>query len=293
MAKAYAKRVKQTPSDKGVEKARKCLKSNRLVAVPYDKGVDFCALIVHFCMTSSSYYNLNKILAKLFAQIEGANIVTNSLDTREILESISLEPNENLITLALKSLYTNVPLKEAIDIALRKLNEQDEPASIARKTIKRLLNKAVSQVHFKSNETWYVQKDGLAMGASLAVNLANLWLKQYETAISRDIPEMFLPKKHLDGICPECHRKDTYRSKGVESEFRLNWYHVKCGDISYDEYQNMSETIWYCKKCKRAANLLHRNLQFTIETPNTNGKLEFLYLQISLDKNRKIDCGWC
>ena len=53
----------------------------------------------------------------------------------------------------------------------------------------------VSQVHFKCNGTWYVQKDGLATGASLAVSLANLWLKQYETALSRDIPEMFLPEK--------------------------------------------------------------------------------------------------
>ena len=44
VAKAYAKRVKQTPSDKGVEKARKYLKSNGLVAVPYDKGVGFCVM---------------------------------------------------------------------------------------------------------------------------------------------------------------------------------------------------------------------------------------------------------
>ena len=36
VAKAYAKRMKQTPSDKGVENARKYLKSNGLVAVPYD-----------------------------------------------------------------------------------------------------------------------------------------------------------------------------------------------------------------------------------------------------------------
>ena len=37
VAKAYATKSKQTPSDKGVEKARKYLKSIGLVAVPYDK----------------------------------------------------------------------------------------------------------------------------------------------------------------------------------------------------------------------------------------------------------------
>ena len=34
--------MKQTPSDKGVEKVRKYLKDNGLLAVPFDKGVGFC-----------------------------------------------------------------------------------------------------------------------------------------------------------------------------------------------------------------------------------------------------------
>ena len=168
-----------------------------------------------FSLPGSSYCNLNTVLAKFFKKIEGANIETNSLDAREILESTNLELNENLISLDKKSLYTNVPLKEAIDIAPRKLYEQHEPPSTAGKTTKRLLNMAVDQVNFKCKETWYVQKDGLAVVASLAVNLANLWLKQYETALSRDITEVFLPEKDLNGICPECNKKVKYRSKGV------------------------------------------------------------------------------
>ena len=283
----------QCPSDKGVERARKYLKSNGLVAVPYDKGVGFCVMRkdtyenklsdtldsnqfskskgtsdaivlkierdinkellamrkkdeiseslytrmrstggqparlyglakVHkvntplrpvLSLPGSSDYNLNKVLAKFFEKIEDANIETSSLDAREILESTNLEPNENLISLVVMSLYTNVPLKEAIDIALRKLYEQDEPPSIARKTMKRLLNMAVSQVHFKCNETWYVQKDGLAMGASLAVILANLWLKQYETALSRDIPEMFCPRKIFTEYVPSAIRKSRTGQK--------------------------------------------------------------------------------
>ena len=46
------------------------------------------------------------------------------------------------------------------------------------------------------------------------------------------------------------------------------------------------------EKVLRAANLLHPKLQFTIETPNTKGNLAFLDLQISIDKSRKISCGW-
>ena len=40
--------------------------------------------------------------------------------------------------------------------------------------MKRLLELAVTNVHFKCNESWYCQKDGLAMGASLAVILFEL-----------------------------------------------------------------------------------------------------------------------
>ena len=46
------------------------------------------------------------------------------------------------------------------------------------------------------------------------------------------------------------------------------------------------------EKVLLAANLLQPNLQFTIETTNTNGNLAFLDLQISIDKSRKISCGW-
>ena len=293
VAKAYAKRVKQTPSDKGVEKARKYLRSNGLVAVPYDKGVGFCVMRkntyenklsdtldsnqfsksketsdaivlkierdinkellamrkkdeiseslytrmrstggqaarlyglakVHTVNTplrpvlslpGSSYYNLNKVLAKFFEKIEGANIETNSLDAREILESTNLEPNENLISLDVKSLYTNVPLKEAIHIALRKLYEQDEPPSIARKTMKIPLNMAVSQVHLKCNETWYVQKDGLAMGASVAVILANLWLKQYILHYQGIFQKCFCPRKIFTEYVPSATRKSRTGQK--------------------------------------------------------------------------------
>ena len=54
--------------------------------------------------------------------------------------------------------------------------------------MKRLLSMTVSKVSFKCNDSWYVQVDGLAMGASLAVILANLWLKEYEFALRQEIP---------------------------------------------------------------------------------------------------------
>ena len=97
----------------------------------------------------SSYDHLNKTLAKYFDKIEGANIETNTQMAREILEKKELDSDESITCLDVKSLYTNVPLKEAVEIALRRLYEQTNPPEISRKIMKKLLNLPVKKVHFK------------------------------------------------------------------------------------------------------------------------------------------------
>ena len=100
-------------------------------------------------LPGSSYDNLNKTLAKYFYEIEEANIETNTQMAREILEKTELDSDERIISLDVKSLYTNVPLNEAVEIALRRLYEQVNSPETSRKTMKKLLNLAVSKVHFK------------------------------------------------------------------------------------------------------------------------------------------------
>ena len=112
----------------------------------------------------------------------------------------------------MKKLYTNVPLKEAIEIALQRLYSQESP-EIQRATMKRLLIMAVSKVYFKCNDSWYVQVDGLAMGASLAVILANLWLKEYEFAQDK--------KYRVERRCRKLRTK-------------MAWAHVAAGKSNID-----------------------------------------------------------
>ena len=102
------------------------------------------------------------MLAKFFDHIDGANIETNTKDARETIGNIALDTDETITSLDVKSLYTNVPLKEAIEIALQKLYSQESPPEIHKPTMKRLLIMAVSKVYFKCNDSWYGQVDGLA-----------------------------------------------------------------------------------------------------------------------------------
>ena len=48
---------------------------------------EHCPLRPVLSLPGSSYYNLNKVLAKFFEKIQGANFETNSLEARGVLES--------------------------------------------------------------------------------------------------------------------------------------------------------------------------------------------------------------
>ena len=167
-----------------------------------------------------SFDHLNETSAKYCDKIEGANIETNTQMARELLEETELDSDENMISLDVKSFNTNVSLKEAVEKAARRLYEQINPPEISCKTMRKLLNLAVSKVYFKFNGLWYVQRDGLARRASLAVNLASLLLREYEPALMKEAPKLTVLNENNNKVCPGC------RTKGVECEACLNRFLV-------------------------------------------------------------------
>ena len=93
---------------------------------------------------------------------------------------------------------------------------------------------------------WHTQSDGLAMGASLTVILANLWMKSFEKSLQR--PNEGSENKTHDPkvICIDCNTRVTFRGKGVECKSCKNLFHAKCQGITYTEYKNMQEIVWIC-----------------------------------------------
>ena len=187
----------------------------------------------------SCYHKLNWFLTPFFQKIEGANKETNTNDARKTLELIKLEKDEQILSLDVKSLYTNVPVKEAINIALRSLYARDDKPDIPRTTMKRLLELAVNNLHFKCNESWYCQKDRLAMGASLAVILTNIWMKLWE-------PQL----KLQTAKCKTNTQSSICRNWGVECKVCNRWFQVKCQQISNTEYDCMENQFWMCSFCR-------------------------------------------
>ena len=74
-------------------------------------------------------------------------------------------------------MYTNVPVGEAIEIALKELYSSNISPEIPRSAMESSLELAVANVHFKGNGIWYVQLGVFTMSASLAVILENMWIK--------------------------------------------------------------------------------------------------------------------
>ena len=57
-----------------------------------------------------------------------------------------------------------------------------------------------------------------------------------------------LLKEDLNGVCPG-YQKVIYRTKGVECEACLNWFHLSCSKISESDYANIATTVWFCRTC--------------------------------------------
>ena len=164
----------------------------------------------------SSYANLNKFVSPFFGKLPCANFETNSKGARAALEATKLDEDELVVSLDVKNLYTNVPVEEAIEIALKELYSSDEVPEIPRSAMKSLSRLLVTNFHFKCNKTWYTQWDGLAVGASLAVKLANLWVKSFEKFLQKPKKGREIKTPDTKVICIECSRRVTFRMKGVK-----------------------------------------------------------------------------
>ena len=83
-----------------------------------------------------------------------------SKDVKVALEAVKLCEDELVLSLDVKSFYTNVTVEEAIEIELKELYSSSEVPEIPRSAIKSLMRLAVTNVHFKCNKMWYSQSDG-------------------------------------------------------------------------------------------------------------------------------------
>ena len=153
-----------------------------------------------------------------------------------------------------KSLYTNVPLAETINIILDVIftNSNNTYHSFTKNDFKKFLELTILDTHFIFNQNLYKQIDGLAMGSPIAPILANTFLAFHETKWLEDCPLSFKPV--------------LYR-RYVDDTFLL--------------FRKLEHTDLFLNYL----NSRHPNIEFTKEI-ETNNSLPFLDVKISKNSNQ-------
>ena len=196
-------------------------------------------------MPASAYYNIAKQVAEWLAVIPQAQINTSSKQISDEIKQLNLGDDEEMISFDVSALYTNVPVKEAIQIAADCLYAGNHPEPpVDKQTFIELTTLASIDVVMSTHDGFYKQSDGLAMGSPPAPYLANVWLSVYDPVIKAD-SKMY--QRYMDDIIT------TTKTTEVDNK--------------------LSEI-----------NQLHANLKFTTET-ETEGRLPFLDLCIVHSEN--------
>jgi hypothetical protein len=108
-----------------------------------------------------------------------------------------------MVSFDIESLYTNIPLREAIEVAVDTVfSDNDNTVPFDRSTFKELLELSLIDSVFLFDNKIYQQVDGVAMGSPLAPSLANIFLIFLEKKLFSSLPPQTAPpliyKRYVD-----------------------------------------------------------------------------------------------
>ena len=115
-------------------------------------------------LLGSCYDNLTSALADWVIKLPDAAIESSTVKVKEALMDLTLEEDETLVSLDFKSLFTNVPVEESIDLAAEQVFARDITPKMSKEAFIVLMKLALKNIVFQCGEE-YCQKDGVAMGS--------------------------------------------------------------------------------------------------------------------------------
>ena len=152
-------------------------------------------------------YQTAKELSKILKPLVGKSPhhVHNNEEFLQHLKGIHLGPDEVIIPYDVKALFTSVPIKPALTI-IEKLLEEDpglqERTSMRVKNIICLLEFCLRSTYFTFQNQYYEQVEGAAMGPPISPIVANLYMESFETRAISTSPHLPLMwKRFVDDTC--------------------------------------------------------------------------------------------
>ena len=97
-----------------------------------------------------------------------------------------------LITIDVKSLYTNIPNQEGINASIKHLDKYDTKG-VNKEMMETMLKLILKNNYFEFNDKYYLQTHGTAMGTTMAVSYANIFMATLEEEILNNAREGLTP----------------------------------------------------------------------------------------------------
>ena len=166
---------------------------------------DDCPVRPVVSMPGSPYHRVAQQVAFWLSHVPECKINSNTKDIRDSLKDINLDESECLVSFDIVSLYTNVPVREAIEVCADLLFKHiDIP--VDKETFITLAELASCDVIFSTHDGYFKQIDGLAMGSAPAPHLANGWLSSFDNVIKGNASLYF---RYMDDILTKCVKNEV------------------------------------------------------------------------------------
>ena len=155
------------------------------------------------CINSPTY-RLSQHISTLIPPLAGhtETAVKNSAALVEELSHERVTQDELLVSFDVSSLFTNVPVPEAVEV-IREMLKRDpklsERTTLDADTIADLLSLCLKSTYFRYNSCYYEQKEGAAMGSPVSAVVANLYMEHFEQiALNSALHRPRLWKRYVD-----------------------------------------------------------------------------------------------
>ena len=109
--------------------------------------------------------------------------VKNSRHFTEMMGSVHVESDEILVSIDVSSLFTNVPVDEAVSVIRGRLREDEtlrDRTILSPEWIAELLEMCLKSTYFSYGGSFYERKEGAAMGSPVSAVVANLYMEFFE-----------------------------------------------------------------------------------------------------------------
>ena len=178
--KYYLTSIDDLPKIRGQPKLHKINNPMRIVTCSRDT------------ITSPISQFIFKIIKELRTTL--TSVVCNTSNFIKSIADIKLNQDEHLASLDIQDLYNNIPINKAIDITLKRLNDNNKLDNLpfTKTDIKELLNLTLKNSYFQFNGKFYKQKTGLPMGNTLSPILADIYMDEYQ---KQHLHEINIPNK--------------------------------------------------------------------------------------------------